>query len=59
MYELEADQDDQMITKEYQSYVTGILSKLGTDMIKFWDVFTLIFLCACYESLANENMVDW
>ena len=38
MYELEADQENQTIKQEYQSYVTGILSKLGTDMIKFWDV---------------------
>ena len=59
MYELEAVWEDQMIKQEYQSYVTGILSKLGTDMIKFWDVRTLIFLCACYKSLADENTVDW
>ena len=58
MYELEADREDQTIEQEYQSYVTGILSKLGPDMIKFWDVRTYIFLCACYESLADENTVD-
>ena len=51
MYELEADREDQTIEQEYQSYVTGILSKLGTDMIKFWDVRTLILLCACAKSL--------
>src|ERR1700692_518755 len=43
MYELEADQEDQTIKQEYQSYVTGVLSKLGTDMIKFWDVDFLTF----------------
>jgi len=38
MYELDADQEDQTAEQEYQSYVTGILCKAGTDMVKFWDV---------------------
>ena len=39
MYELET------MEQEYQLYITGILSKSGTDMIKFWDVCIQIFLC--------------
>jgi len=38
MYEPEADQANQTIEQEYQSYVTGVLSKPGTNMIKYWDV---------------------
>jgi hypothetical protein len=55
MYELDVDQEDQTAEQEYQSYVTGILCKAGTDMIKFWDVrvpklpFTSILLTKIFE----------
>ena len=47
------------LTKKIVWLSKAILSKLGTEMIKFWDVHTLIFLCTCSESFADKNMVDW
>jgi len=44
MYELEGEEDTQMLEQEYQSYVTGALSKPGTDIVKYWDVRTSMFV---------------
>jgi len=57
MYELEADQEVQTIEQEYQSYVTGVLSKLGTDMIKFWDVCIQIFLRSVGLLMKNGGLI--
>jgi len=45
MYELEGEEDTQTLEQEYQSYVTTTaLSKPGTDIVKYWDVCTSMFV---------------
>ena len=43
MYELEGKEDTQTLEQEYQSYITSVLSKPGTNIVKYWDVCTPMF----------------
>jgi hypothetical protein len=46
---LDASPEVQTVEQEYQAYITGALSPHTTDLLKFWEVRSMVLFIANYR----------